>query len=80
MVTVAACELVVPTFALTERTFGVNEREGNGSATPAHPEIPKTVAHKMEVKSTRTWYLAGKLIRSVSVGPKFNFFNVVQPT
>jgi hypothetical protein len=62
LVTVADCELVVPTLALTERTFGVKEREGNGSATPAHPEIPNTAANKMQMKSTRTWYFAGKFI------------------
>ena len=81
LVTVAACELDVPTLALTERTVGVNEREGNGSATPAHPEIPKSAAHKTHAKSTRTWYFAFKFISiGLQFGPKFNSFNVVQPT
>ena len=45
-VTLTICELGVPIFALTETLFGVTEREGNGSAKPAQPEVQRIVANK----------------------------------
>jgi hypothetical protein len=61
-VTLTACELAVPTFALTDKTLGVIERDGSGSAKPAQPEVQRIAEREAIKASTRTWFFVSKLI------------------
>jgi hypothetical protein len=76
-VTLATCELDVPTLAPTDRLLGVSDSDGSGSATPAHPDI-QIIPNNTQIKSTRTWCFVRTFISIVlPCTPKFKFLNAV---
>jgi hypothetical protein len=72
-VTVAICELKMPTAALIEKLLGDTDSCGSGSAKPAHPEMQNTISSAKTAIGTNTFISFDAISGSFAVGLKVMF-------
>src|ERR1700759_2313928 len=73
LITETGTVLDVPTFVLTDNVAGATERDGRGSAIPAHPAI-QAAPRARRLDSTRTRFSLNTFMSIRSPYDKFKFF------